>query len=146
MCFMINESWCSNAEVISQFCSPDPECLTSLSQVRRAVAAAHELWKSTRPPTGPPWHSQDCGTPVLGLPHCSVARSCTAHQCLIQDKISTSPSPTDRRAVVTLRGRHAARSSRRAVAHGRHIGRYFYLIMLPLLIILLSLKSNFIIL
>ena len=40
----------------------------------------------------------------------------------------------------------AARSSRRAVAHGRHIGRYFYLIMLPLLIILLSLKSNFIIL
>ena len=41
----------------------------------------------------------------------------------------------------------AARSSRRAVvAHGRHIGRYFYLIILPLLIILLSLKSNFIIL
>ena len=40
----------------------------------------------------------------------------------------------------------AVRSSRRAVAHGRHIGRYFYLIILPLLIILLSLKSNFIIL
>ena len=40
----------------------------------------------------------------------------------------------------------AARSSRRAVAHGRHIGRYFYLIILPLLIILLSLKWNFIIL
>ena len=61
----------------------------------------------------------------------------TLHQqCLIQDRISTSPSPT------------AARSSRRAVvaAHGRHIGRYFYLIILPLLIILLSLKSNFIIL
>ena len=44
------------------------------------------------------------------------------------------------------RGRHAARSSHRAVAHGRHIGRYFYLIILLLLIILLSLKSNFIIL
>ena len=58
-------------------------------------------------------------------------------QCLIQDKISTSPSPTDRRAVVTPSPR---------VAHGRHIGRYFYLIILPLLIILLSLKSNFIIL
>ena len=55
-------------------------------------------------------------------------------QCLIQDKISTSPSQTDRRAV-------AARSP-----HGRHIGRYFYLMILPLLIILLSLKSNFIIL
>ena len=27
------------------------------------------------------------------------------HQCLIQDKISTSPSPTDRRAVVAPRGR-----------------------------------------
>ena len=40
----------------------------------------------------------------------------------------------------------AARSSRRPVAHGRHIWRYFYLIILPLLIILLSLKSNFIIL
>ena len=53
----------------------------------------------------------------------------TTTQCLIQDRISTSPSPT------------AARSSR-----GRHIGRYFYLIILPLLIILLSLKSNFIIL
>ena len=35
------------------------------------------------------------------------------NQCLIQDKISTSPSPTDRRAVVTPRG--------------RHIGRYFLL-------------------
>ena len=34
----------------------------------------------------------------------------------------------------------ATRSSRRAVAHGRDIGRYFYLIILPLLIILLSLK------
>ena len=67
-------------------------------------------------------------------------------QCLIQDKISTSPSPTDRRAVVAPHGRRAARSSRRAVAYGRHIGRYFYLIILPLLIILLSLKSNFIIL
>ena len=33
-------------------------------------------------------------------------------QCLIQDKISTSPSPTDRRAVI---------------AYGRHIGRYFLL-------------------
>ena len=31
-------------------------------------------------------------------------------QCLIQDKISTSPSPTDRSAVVTPRGRRAARS------------------------------------
>ena len=40
----------------------------------------------------------------------------------------------------------AARSSRGRVAHGRHIGRYFYLIILPLLIVLLSLKSNFIIL
>ena len=34
----------------------------------------------------------------------------------------------------------AARSSRRAVADGYHIGRYFYLIILPLLIILLSPK------
>ena len=36
-------------------------------------------------------------------------------QCLIQDKISTSPSPTDRRAVVTPRGRRAARSSHWAI-------------------------------
>ncbi len=36
-------------------------------------------------------------------------------QCLIQDKISTSPSPTDRRAVVTPRDRRATRSSRRTV-------------------------------
>ena len=52
---------------------------------------------------------------------------CMSDQCLIQDKISTSPSPTaaqsSRRAVVAPRGRH--------VAHGRHIGRYFYLIILP---------------
>ena len=33
-----------------------------------------------------------------------------SEQCLIQDKISTSPSPTDRRAVVAPRGRRAARS------------------------------------
>ena len=31
-------------------------------------------------------------------------------QCLIQDKISTSPSPNDRRAVVKPRGRRATRS------------------------------------
>ena len=62
------------------------------------------------------------------------ANSAVAEQCLIQDKISTSPSPTDRRADV-------APSPRR-----RRIGRYYYLIILPLLIILLSLKSNFIIL
>ena len=36
-----------------------------------------------------------------------------SRQCLIQDKISTSPSPTDRRAVVAPRGR--ARSSHWAI-------------------------------
>ena len=52
-------------------------------------------------------------------------------QCLIQDKISTNytgPYRTDRRTV--------------AAPRGRRIGRYYYLIILPLLIILLSLKSN----
>ena len=39
----------------------------------------------------------------------------TSDQCLIQDKISTSPSPTDRRAVITPRGRRAARSSHWAI-------------------------------
>ena len=99
-----------------------------------------------------------------GRPRARTQTTTHGTQCLIQDKISTSPSPTDRRAVVTPRGRDAARSSRRAVVtprgrhaarssrravvapHGHHIGRYFYLIILPLLIILLSLKSNFIIL
>ena len=82
------------------------------------------------------FHTDTKGTVLLGAIRNSQRRqtrlrSCS-NQCLIQDKISTSPSPTDRRAVVTPRG--------------RHIGRYLYLIILPLLIILLSLKSNFIIL
>ena len=41
------------------------------------------------------------------------ARSKSVSQCLIQDKISTSPSPTERRVVVTPRGR--ARSSHWAI-------------------------------
>ena len=46
---------------------------------------------------------------------CEITSLSNYNQCLIQDKISTSPSPTDRRAVVTPRGRRDARSSRRTV-------------------------------
>ena len=45
----------------------------------------------------------------------STWNASTYGQCLIQDKISTSPSPTDRRAVVTPPGRRAARSSHWAI-------------------------------
>ena len=53
-----------------------------------------------------------CGLYPCGLYPCGLY---PCGQCLIQDKISTSPSPTDRRAVVAPRGRRAARSSHWAI-------------------------------
>ena len=48
-------------------------------------------------------------TTVLHASQTDIDYTTGSVQCLIQDKISTSPSPRDRRTVVTPRGRRAAR-------------------------------------
>ena len=52
-------------------------------------------------------------TSPAGVRYTDATRTLSGWQCLIQDKISTSPSPTDRRAVVAPRGR--VRSSHWAI-------------------------------